>query len=122
MNNDPSQPASIGEVAGPPLWTRKQVDRGPQIRLLVNGSAIAAFEGEPVGIALAAAGLLELRRSPELAGARGMFCLMGACQECVVEIDGEMRPSCVTGATDGMQVTTNALHRHGGRDNRKAAE
>ena len=109
---DPSQPSPTAD-AGPdtPVWIRKAVERGPEIRLLVDGTAIPAHEGEAVGIALAAAGLLTLRRSPGAGEPRGMFCLMGACQECAVEIDGEMRPSCMTPARDGMRVTTDALHR-----------
>jgi predicted molibdopterin-dependent oxidoreductase YjgC len=36
---------------------------------------------------------------------RGLFCAMGACQECVVEVDGSLMEACRTPVRDGMVVT-----------------
>ena len=119
----PPQPSSTADNGtGPPGWIRKPVDRGPEVRLLVNGAAIPAYESEAVGVALAVAGLLTLRRSPGAKEPRGMFCLMSVCQECVVEIDGQMRPSCMTRARDGMRVKTDALQRARGEHRPRADE
>jgi NADH dehydrogenase/NADH:ubiquinone oxidoreductase subunit G len=40
-----------------------------------------------------------------------MFCLMGVCQECVVEVNGELAASCAVDARDGMVVSTDVLWR-----------
>jgi len=106
-----ASPNQTPQVTASPDWVRKPVARGPAIRLVVDGVTVTAFEGESVGVALAAAGRLVLRHSPGLGAPRGMFCLMGVCQECAVDIDGAMLPSCMTPARDGMRVTTDALTR-----------
>ncbi len=36
---------------------------------------------------------------------------MGVCQECVVEVNGELLASCAIDARDGMVVSTDALWR-----------
>lgn len=86
-------------------WLRDtRVTRGAPIRIVVNGHAVDAFEGEAVAVALAAAGWLTLRRSPTAGTSRGMFCLMGVCQECVVEIDGVPATACLEPVRDGMVI------------------
>lgn len=87
------------------------LSRGRPIRIFVDGADLEAFEGESLVVALAASGRLVLRRSPNAQTPRGMFCLMGVCQECVVEVDGVLTPACATEARDGMAVRTDALWR-----------
>lgn len=87
-------------------WRRNpHVARGAPARLTVNGDPVVANEGESLAVALAAAGILTLRRSPMGGGARGMFCLMGVCQECVVTVDGVPAVACLEPVRDGMAVT-----------------
>ena len=67
-----------------------------------------AIEGETVAAALAAVGITALRHARN-GEARGLFCGMGVCFECLVTVDG--RPgqrACMTKVGDGMQV---AAHR-----------
>jgi predicted molibdopterin-dependent oxidoreductase YjgC len=82
------------------------VSRGPTISLLVDGEIVPAFLGESVATALLANGQRVLRTSPGTGSPRGMFCAMGVCQECVVDIDGRLQTACTTRASDGMQITT----------------
>jgi predicted molibdopterin-dependent oxidoreductase YjgC len=84
------------------------VTRGRAVRLDVDGETISAFEGECLALALAAAGHLTLRHSPEAGGSRGFFCLRGVCQECVVEIDGDRRTACMEVVREGMTVALGA--------------
>ena len=65
------------------------------ITLTVNGERVEAFEGETVGAALLAAGRVALRAS-RLGGRRGMFCGIGLCYECLVNVDGKMVRACMT--------------------------
>lgn len=82
---------------------------GTRISFLFDGEPVMAYEGETVAMALWAAGIRALRTSPVRAEPRGVFCGMGACQECVVSIDGRRRESCMTIVRDGLHV--HSIHR-----------
>jgi glycine/D-amino acid oxidase-like deaminating enzyme len=74
------------------------------IDFLFEGERIAALPGESLAAALTAAGHLDLRQAGP-GDRRGVFCGMGVCQECLVEIDGRgAQRACVTGVISGMQV------------------
>jgi aerobic-type carbon monoxide dehydrogenase small subunit (CoxS/CutS family) len=64
------------------------------------------FDGKPI-TALLAAGERTLRITAQKGAARGVFCGMGVCYDCMVVIDGEpSRRACTTLATEGMEVET----------------
>src|SRR5215469_142756 len=70
-------------------------EEGP-IAVDFEGEALTGRRGETLAAALSAAGIRELRltRSGE---PRGIFCGMGVCQECLVEIDGRANQrACMT--------------------------
>lgn len=69
-----------------------------------DDSEIRCRAGETVATALLCAGQLDLRRSPRAGGARGVYCMMGVCQECLIRVDGVVRQACLTPAEDGMRV------------------
>ncbi len=52
-----------------------------------DGVAVTAHEGEPLALALAAAGHLTLARSPKYHRARGPSCMRGSCDGCLVRVD-----------------------------------
>ena len=81
-----------------------RIERGPEAWLSVDGRAVRAHAGESLAAALAAAGILALRRSPTAGTPRGMFCLMGICQECVVTCDERILAACLEPVRDGMVV------------------
>jgi len=81
----------------------KGIVRGPPIRFSFDGREFEAHDGETVAAALLAAGVRVLRRGSE-GGARGVFCAMGACQECVVEVDGRRQEACRIAVREGLQV------------------
>ncbi|MFT4069705.1 (2Fe-2S)-binding protein [Paraburkholderia sp.] len=76
------------------------------VELFFDGRRFAARTGESVAAALFASGVKTLRASPRLHEARGMFCLMGSCQECLVMVDGRRTLACQTSVTAGMRVET----------------
>lgn len=83
------------------------VERGPALTFTFDGAPIAAFEGETVAAALLAAGRRVLRITQVEGTARGVFCGMGACFDCLVVIDGApSRRACMTFAAEGMRVET----------------
>ena len=63
-----------------------------------------AYPGEIVAAALLAAGIPFLRSSPRAETPRGSFCLIGICQECVLNIDGRLTESCRKQVRDGMII------------------
>lgn len=70
---------------------------------------LSGAAGANLAATLLAAGRPMLRASPRLGGARGAFCLMGSCQECVVWVDGERRPACKVLIRAGMAVRSGTI-------------
>ena len=85
--------------------------RGKALEFRFDGRAVAAYDGESIACALFAAGIRTLRRSPRTDGPRGMFCLMGSCQECVVWADGRRVAACQEPVREGMDVRTGTIER-----------
>jgi D-hydroxyproline dehydrogenase subunit alpha len=83
-----------------PGTTRK----GEAVTVRFEDREVEALEGETVAAALSASGILTFRRT--LSGApRGLHCGMGACQDCVVTIDGRIgQRACVTTVRAGMEI------------------
>jgi predicted molibdopterin-dependent oxidoreductase YjgC len=76
------------------------------ITIYVNGEAVCARAGDTVAAALLGAGHRVTRTTPVSGAGRGPYCMMGACFECLVEIDGEPnRQACMVEVRDGMQVS-----------------
>ncbi len=64
-----------------------------------------APEGMNLAAALLSQGELVFRESPVSGAPRGPFCLMGACFECLVEIDGKPgRQACMVEVAESMEV------------------
>jgi predicted molibdopterin-dependent oxidoreductase YjgC len=70
----------------------------------VDGTPVEAERGRSLAAALLAAGIRRLRFSPRSGLPRGAFCMMGVCQECVVEINGSLGQACMTRVADKMVV------------------
>jgi len=81
------------------------ITRRPAIRIRVNGRSIEATPGETVLAALTAAGFRVLKKSNVRGEARGPFCGMGVCYECLVTINGVPKQrSCMTEVDDNMEI------------------
>lgn len=74
-----------------------------------DGEPISAARGMNLAAALLAAGRTELRRTPVSNRPRGPYCMMGACYDCLVEVDGETVQACMQVVRDGLAVTRPAL-------------
>jgi len=76
------------------------------LRLTFDGQPVVARPGDTVAAALIAAGIHAWREAPRTGALRGPFCMMGACYDCMVVIDGQPnRQACMTAVADGMVVT-----------------
>ena len=79
---------------------------GQPIQFFYNGKTVSGFEGQSIAAALTAQGIRTF--SHDKAGnARGIFCGMGVCYECVVNIEGQGNTrACLTPARSGINVSS----------------
>ena len=83
------------------------VRRGRPVMVMWDGQPLKACEGQTIAAALAAAGHRVLRWTTRRGAPRGVFCGMGVCFDCLVQVDG--RPNvqaCLTPVRDGMTIHT----------------
>ena len=75
------------------------------MRFSFDGRSVEALEGETIAAALLAVGQNALRTTERLGEPRGVFCNMGVCFDCLVEVDGHANlRACQTVVRAGMQV------------------
>lgn len=80
-------------------------DRAAALRFDFDGCPVEARVGQTVAQALLAANLPLCRRTPVSGAARGPYCLMGVCFDCLVTIDGQQnQQACLVAVRAGMQV------------------
>jgi len=60
--------------------------RGEKIEFIFEGKEMIGYEGETIGAALYANGIKDFHHNHERA--RGIFCAIGNCSSCLMEVDG----------------------------------
>ncbi len=77
------------------------------VQIDVDGRSIAGLVGEPVAVAMMAAGMRVFLMMPKSGQPRGGFCFSGRCADCLVTVDGQPGVrACMTKVVEGMRVTT----------------
>ncbi len=87
-----------------PILTLEEAKEFP---IYFDGRALMAREGETIAATLLAHGVRTFRHTEKFHEPRGIFCGIGQCTDCIMEVDG--RPNvktCVTLARPGMVVRT----------------
>lgn len=80
---------------------------GGGVPVTIDGASFTAREGDTVAAALLAAGLRAFRATAVSGAPRAPYCMMGACFECLVEIDGQAnRQACLVLVAPGMRIRT----------------
>ena len=114
-SHDPAAviPGVAGSRARPEPWHEHACPGATGNRSTATGAsgsrwtanASAAFEGDTIGSALAAAGVDITGRSFKYHRPRGLFCMTGSCPNCLMQVDGipNVR-ACTEPVRDGMQV------------------
>ena len=74
------------------------------ISFTFDGQRLDARKGDNLAAALLAAGVRSTRQTPVSGQQRAPFCMMGACYDCIVEINGETVQACMTTVEDGLDV------------------
>lgn len=92
---------------------RRLLDGGARVSVTLDGRPIEAREGESVAAAMLASGADLCRTTPVKSAPRLPYCMMGACFDCLVTIDGVgNRQGCLVMVRDGMAIET----QHGKRE------
>src|SRR5262245_35971573 len=77
------------------------------VTLYLDDAPVVAARGEPIAVALLAADLATLARSPKLHRPRGPSCLRGACDGCLARVDGQPNVmTCLRTARGGERIET----------------
>ena len=74
------------------------------ITFTFDNQPVTATKGMTIAAALLASGHVSLRETPVSGQARGPYCMMGACFDCLVQIDGETVQACMVQVRSGLQV------------------
>jgi predicted molibdopterin-dependent oxidoreductase YjgC len=70
-----------------------------------DGQDLLLADGANLAAALLEAGVIRFRQTMVSGAPRGPFCMMGACFDCLVLIDGVSRQACMTEVTEGMDIS-----------------
>lgn len=82
-------------------------DRRDAVPVTIDGRGFVARAGDSVAAALLLAGCNPFRITPVGGAPRGPYCLMGACFDCLVTIDGVAhRQACLVTVATGMRIET----------------
>lgn len=75
------------------------------VHFTYDGQPMKGYSGEPIVAALLAVGVRILRKHEESGNARGLYCAIGHCMECRVQLQGGgMVRACLTPLEGGMNI------------------
>ncbi len=81
--------------------------KGGRVVFTYDGVEMEGYEGEPIAMALKAAGVEVHRFTAKRHEPRGIFCAIGRCTDCVMVVDGKPNVrTCMTPLVAGMDVRT----------------
>lgn len=80
---------------------------GEEAGFTFDGRSLTGRAGEPILAALLAAGVRVCRTMPHSGEARGGYCLVGRCTDCLMQVDGEPNVrTCLAPLRAGSRVAT----------------
>jgi len=81
--------------------------KGKEVKIIFNGKIITAYRGEMIATSLIASGVKVFRYTTKKNMPRGLFCAIGRCTDCVMEVNGKPNTrTCITPVEDGMIINT----------------
>ncbi|MBV2361496.1 (2Fe-2S)-binding protein [Thalassococcus sp. CAU 1522] len=89
-----------------------ELEEGPRVSVTFDGATLDLPEGANLAAAMLAAGVDVFRHTPVSGAPRAPYCMMGACFDCLVEIEGVVRQACMVAVKGGMDIRKP----HGGDD------
>ena len=82
-----------------------ELETRPRVEVIFDGTMLSLPESANLAAALLAAGVGIFRSTPVSGAPRAPFCMMGACFDCLVEIDGVVRQACMIEVAAGMKIS-----------------
>jgi D-hydroxyproline dehydrogenase subunit gamma len=82
-----------------------ELESGLRVDVTWDGTPLSLPDGSNLAAALLAADVWVFRHTSVSNAPRAPFCMMGACFDCLVEIDGVTRQACMLEVTKGMVIT-----------------
>jgi predicted molibdopterin-dependent oxidoreductase YjgC len=83
------------------------LNAAPAVTVYIDGRPFVARAGDSVAAAVLASGRAACRTTAVSGSPRGPFCLMGACFDCLVVVDGRAnQQGCLVPVVEGMEVET----------------
>ena len=82
-----------------------ELESGRRVEVIFDGATLSLPEGANLAAALLAAEVGSFRATPVSGAPRAPFCMMGACFDCLVEIDGVARQACMIEVAAGMEIS-----------------
>ena len=83
--------------------------RTETVAFTFDGRAMTAEAGQTVGAALLAAGVRSWRRTRSGGRSRGLFCGIGACFDCLIDVNEDRAVrACLVVVREGDEVRTSA--------------
>jgi predicted molibdopterin-dependent oxidoreductase YjgC len=91
------------------MFARLPDDTGDAVVVCIDGVAFTTHATDTVAAAMLLSGRLGNRVTPVTGAPRGPWCLMGACFDCLVTIDGQPnQQGCIRRVAAGMRIETQA--------------
>jgi predicted molibdopterin-dependent oxidoreductase YjgC len=81
-----------------------ELDDASRVDVVFDGMPLRLPDGANLAAALLVAGVSVFRETPVSGAPRAPFCMMGACFDCLVEIDGVVRQAGMVDVSDGLIV------------------
>jgi sarcosine oxidase subunit alpha len=98
------------------MFQRMREAEGPSLSVTIDGRPFRARVGDTVAATLLVAGVGHSRTTPVSGAARAPYCMMGACFDCLVTVDGVgNRQACLLTVQEGMSIETQHGKRQLGR-------
>lgn len=81
--------------------------KGDIVDFTFDGMPMTGYDGEPIAVALKAVGVMIHRHTRKTGEARGVFCAIGRCTDCVMIVDNVPNVrTCITPLKSGMKIQT----------------
>jgi predicted molibdopterin-dependent oxidoreductase YjgC len=92
---------------------RREPAAAAMIAVAVEERMVRVPAGASAAAAMLAAGWRSVRETPVSGAARGPYCMIGVCFDCLAEIDGMAnRQSCMVAVRPGMKIRRQRGARH----------
>ncbi len=82
-----------------------ELEDTPRVDVVFQGTPLSLPAGMNLAAALLSAGVEAFRHTPVSGSPRAPFCMMGACFDCLVEINGVVRQACMLEVAEGLSIS-----------------